>query len=1281
MVMQRLVAAEPVETHPDRIGPYRILGMLGEGGMGVVYRATHVDTGALVALKTVHTSNERMLASIRREVHALSRLRHPGVVRTVGEGVDNALPWYAMELLEGLTLLRFARTRWSAVIATLATEDASGIVSGVGLAGQAYADEERAALQSRLPAEMLRGQAAAAGHLPEVLSLVRRLCAPLAFLHGEGIVHRDLKPENVFIRQGDVPVLVDFGLVASFEGARGRDSLELAGTTMGTPAYMAPEQIRGEVVDARADLYSLECLLFELVTGRVPFVAGSTMELVGKHLLATPVRPSELVTGVSPGLDELILRLLAKSPRDRIGHADDVASALLRLGAEAATGYDDAPRAHAYLYRPGFTGRDDIFRKLRAPIEGAKHGTGALVFLAGESGVGKTRLATEVGRSATGSGLRVVACECVPFNVAETEGADYNGAPLHPFASFLEAVADRCLEFGAPETARLLGVRGWVLAQYEPSLLRVPGLGDFPRPADLSAEAARQRLFADLADTLAAFAHERPLFLLIDDLQWADELTLAFLESLPASYFEEHPVVMLGTWRSEEANDVLRRLAALPHATALELNRMDASAVGEIVAAMLALPKAPEGFVQFLAGKSEGNPFFVAEYLRTALAEGLLFRDDDGRWRVKVEGGDVSDRLERLPLPVQVRELVTRRLDQLSPACGELVAVASVLGREVQGDLLSDVGHAEASLDDSGWLEAIRTLLERQVLEERTPGQFRFVHDRLREIAYQRLPDERRRAMHRRVAEVIEARCERQNDHAIQYRALAHHWTQSGVLPRAIEYLDRAGTQALDTFANREAVAFFQEVILLNEREGGTDPARLARWERSLAEAHLRLGEVAQCREHAQRALTHAGSALPTTTASWVFGLLWQMLVAVGRAVVPTRRSDGAQPGDALRLEAASSLYRMLEVFLYGDDPLRGVYCGLRNINVAEALPPSPPLARGYAMMSIAVTASPLRSVGRAWAERSLTLAEGLASPGTLAYCLSRAGVSNIQEARWKEAEDVLRRGIELCKSTGDARQMEECCFVLGVCLYYRGTFAESLTLARETTRTATQRKDVQTAWWGRLEQAQALMRLGRAREAIALLVQSLDGVDADASSFETIWTYGLLALASLQAGERVEARTAADKALRHMQRKRPVVYGSQAAVAGVAEVYNALAEAAQGEARAELMARAAEAGAVLRVFALMFVFARPSELLHAGARHRLAGRAAKAVATWRRGLALAEALTMPLEEALIRRELALYDPAADRRAELARAAATFEALDAKHELGVVRGLLAPETV
>ncbi len=109
-----------------------------------------------------------------------------------------------------------------------------------------------------------------------------------------------------------------------------------------------------------------------------------------------------------------------------------------------------------------------------------------------------------------------------------------------------------------------------------------PGFDAVPDAPGLSAEAGRQRLFRDLADTLAAFASDRGLFILLDDLQWSDELTLAFLESLPASYFEENAVVFLGTWRSEEATDALRRLAALPHADAFELTRMDEAAVGSL---------------------------------------------------------------------------------------------------------------------------------------------------------------------------------------------------------------------------------------------------------------------------------------------------------------------------------------------------------------------------------------------------------------------------------------------------------------------------------------------------------------------------------------------------------------------------------------------------------------------------------------------------------------------------------------------------------------------------
>jgi serine/threonine protein kinase/tetratricopeptide (TPR) repeat protein len=1274
--MMQSAAARDGDRRPERIGPYRIVGALGEGGMGVVYRAVHHESGAPVALKTVHTSNERMLSSIRREVHALSRLNHPGVVRVVGEGVDHAQPWYAMELLEGLTLLRLARSRWGAALASAPTMlSEAGGMPGVGRSGEFTVREGTGSTEPGVSPEALIGQPAAAGNLPEALTLIRRLCVPLSFLHGEGIVHRDLKPENVFIRPGDVPVLVDFGLVASFEGTSGREALELAGATMGTPAYMAPEQVRGEVVDARADLYALGCLLYELVTGRVPFIASNTLELVGKHLLATPTRPSELVTGVPAALDDLILRLLAKNPRERIGHADDVAAALIALGADAAHGYDvKPPEPRAYLYRPGFTGRDEVFRKLRARIDGARNGQGAVMFVAGESGVGKTRLATEAGRAATGQSLRAIASECTPFNVAEQEGADYNGAPLHPFVRVLEAVADRCQEFGPAETARLLGPRCRVLAPYAPALTRAPGFYDFPEAPSLSAEAGRQRLFRDLAETLAAFAADRGLFILLDDLQWSDELTLTFLESLPAAYFEENPVVFLGTWRSEEATDALRRLAAMPHADAFELTRMDETAVGEIVAAMLAMQKAPDGFVRFLTEQSEGNPFFVAEYLRTALAEKLIYRDLAGHWRLLTGDDDTRASLERLPLPRSLRDLVTRRLDGLPEACWHLVEVASVLGRDVQGDLLQEVARQEAGIDEVAWLEALRTVLDRQVLDERAAGQFRFVHDRLREIAWHRIPEARRHMLHHLVAERIEASCAAHNDHPQHYRALAHHWTQANVLPRAIEYLDKAGMQALDTFANNEAVAFLSEVLVLAARDGASiDVARRARVERSLAEARLRLGNLSEGRAHAERALQLCQRPMPVSTPRWVGGLLMQSGIRLWRSLFRvSNRVD-----DVLALEAAHTFFRMMEVFLYGNDPLRGVYCGLRTLNVAEALPTSQPLARGYAMMAVMLAATPLRAIGTSWSEHAIDLAESLNAPSTIAYCLSRAGVTLIHEARWSRAEELLQRGIELCRLIGDKRQLEECQAILGNGLFYRSAFEESRQAWRDVLRSANERNDPQIACWGRLGQAVCLLRMGRFDEALTTLDEAMPWVDAHAASADVLWAYGLLALARLRVGRREEARAAADKALAQMLRSMPVVYWVQPALAGVVEVYNDLCFDAKGAARDELLAVGQQAARVLQVFSWSFQFARPAALFQRGKRLLALGQGAKAVRTWHRGLTVARELGMRYEEAQLLRALADHDPTGDKVALRAQALTLFESLGAAADVAALR---APST-
>jgi predicted ATPase len=758
------------------IGPYRILEPIGEGAMGVVYRAVHLESRSAAAVKTVHLPGEGLVQSLRREIHALARVCHPGVVRILDEGVHDGVPWYAMELVEGVPV----------------------------------------------HAEVLRERP-----LLDRLTLVRRLCAPLAYLHGEGIVHRDLKPGNVLVRPDGLPVLVDFGLVGRFAAGLSREALEVEAAAGGTVAYMAPEQARGRLVDARADLYSLGCMVYELLTGRPPFVGPTAVEVLFQHLEAEPLAPSKLAAEVPPDLDALVLRLLAKDPRERFGHADDVASALAGLGAEDGLA-GAGPKPRAYLYRPAFAGREQALAELERQLAKLQGGSGACVLLAGESGIGKTRLAMELARRAERFRARVASGECLPPSAAK--GSAGAGGPLHPLRRSLQAIADRCRERGVQEAERLLGSRGKLLALYEPALRSLPGQEAHPEPAELPPEAARQRLFGALSDTYAALAQDRPLLLILDDLQWADGLTADWLAHLlHTGGLERLPLLVLGTYRMEELNEQLEVALKGSGARRLELGRLDEQAIGSMVGDMLALAPPPAVFVQYLTRHSEGNPFFVAEYLRTAVDEGVLYRDELGRWQVAEPGSresGVGSRVssgpgsptpdarrptpdyESLPLPDSLRELVARRLEGLGTTSRDLVELAAVLGRELTAGLLARVAGSETVQ----LLEPLHELIRRQVLEEIPGGErLRFVHDKIREVTYERLVTERRRDLHRAAAEAIETLSEPERDEHLA--ALGRHWEEAGDAAKACQHYLAAATRARDRYAYHEAERLYRAYL------------------------------------------------------------------------------------------------------------------------------------------------------------------------------------------------------------------------------------------------------------------------------------------------------------------------------------------------------------------------------------------------------------------------------------------------------------------------------------
>ena len=772
---------------PERIGPYLIDDVLGQGGMGVVYRARRAETGERCAVKTLGMVAAKRAELLRREIRALGRVRHPGIVRVLDQGIHDGCPWYAMELLNSVTLAHLFATQWAGRASWLAA-DSSMVTRGAPFSTAISGNtDERMGLAP-----------AGAAQRKEVLSALLRVCPALASLHGEGLVHCDLKPSNVFLRDDGSPVIGDFGLAAHAIGARSRDVLEVSPLEVrGTCAYMAPEQIRGEPLDARSDLYALGCMLFEAVTGRPPFV-GSVSDVIAGHLDAQPPALSDLAADVPEALGAVINRLLAKQPRSRIGYADDVAIML-----STATGVElppaDYPPPRPYVYRSALVGRDVHLRRLLQRVSEARRGEGRVVFLGGESGAGKTRLATEAGQQAASLGMLVITGECSAPTVGRAAAA-----PIEPLLPLLECVADLCTERGAEATRRLLGDRGPILATFEPSLGAVPGADSWLAPARLEPSAARRRLFDALLETVRALSAEQRLLLILDDLQWADELTLAFLTDL-LPRLSGMSLLVIGTYRTEQVSATLRDLLMAPSAERLDVGRLDTASVASMVADMLAMSDPPEPFITFLAHEGEGNPFFVGEYVRGAIAARVLSRDETGQWELAPLFAVGEDTYKQtVGLPGGLRDVVAIRLNGLSSEARTVLQMAAVLGREFDGEALEAI--VPLSLEST--MDATQELVARQVLE-RANGRLQFLHHLLTEISYEETPLAIRVDGHRRAAAAIEERAGGTLDVAM-HATLARHWSLAEQPDRALEHYQSAAARAAEVYANSQAIDYYR---------------------------------------------------------------------------------------------------------------------------------------------------------------------------------------------------------------------------------------------------------------------------------------------------------------------------------------------------------------------------------------------------------------------------------------------------------------------------------------
>jgi predicted ATPase/serine/threonine protein kinase len=1254
---------------PERIGPFIVRRFIGRGGMGVVYEAERESDGQRVAVKTVAVNSAALLGAIRVEVAALRQIQHPAVIRILEDGLAEGSPWYAMQILDGRPLAVVLRELWGDSTETARTRTTSGDTNDRVFRGapEDIVPTASAPTGSIYPTSSSPRPGAAAGKLVEMLTLFRRLCEPLAFIHGQGMVHRDLKPENVFVLPNETVMLMDFGLVSYATGGIAREVLTSAPRGLGTAAYISPEQLRGQTTDARADLYSFGCMLYEAVTGTPPFFDRDHKRVIDRHLADPPTPASELVTGVPAPLDRILLRLLSKNPEERFGSADEIADALGRVLSGRAGTATTAGRRTALLQRPRIRGREDTLKELSALCDRVQSGRGTTVLVSGESGVGKTFVASELARRAHRRGLRVVVGGCSP----PAGAADAGGAALHPLRGLFHAIADHCLEKGASVTRAILGEQGRYLLPFEPAFATVLGaVTDRTAEVDLPSLPARDRLLECLVGVVSRYIGTDGLVLLLDDLQWADELTLAFLAVVGRSLTESTPIIFIGTYRSEEMGHRLEPLVAVAEHR-IRLTRLGVQDIEGVVLDMLAPETAPAPLAHFLAEVSEGNPFFAAEYLRFLVGGGFLQRAR-GRWELTAEAS-TTEALHTLPNPRSLTELIRRRLEVVSSGTRSLLEVASVLGREWDVDILAMVCNLPGREPISGLLEA----MDREIIEKVTDHRFRFVHDKVREVSYADIPVQRRTSLHLSVAQSLESTGDTPAVEAERYSHLAHHYREAGNLEKALEYTDRAAQISLSRYAYGEATSLLNQALNLDAQLGfKMTPQKRAQWYRQLADAHQGLGQTTESESRLREAALAIGLPFPKSTIRMAFLLLGQVTRQIFHRLFARWRDSlrGAQPERLL--EAARIHDRLQQISFFRGEGLPIFYAGIRALNLAETASPSIELAAAYANAHAVTGVVPLRALSESYYQQAVETLKRHGDPATESYLMTLHGIYRTGLGRWADAEAAFNRAAFLAEELKYRRRSEEVAGVQGVLAYFCGSFERAAECAERQHQSAI-RGDSQTRCWGLLARAQVLLAWDRLDEAAADIRAAKELLPVLGRP-EQIWAHGLLALTHLRQGAVAEAYGAAETALRRIAEAPPVAHYCIEAYSAVAEttiglLHRGYVPPAGSPALVETAAR--RASRALRATARVFPIAWPRYWRALGLRRWSLSRKLSAVACWRKSLEYALSLQMPYDEAIARLLLSrsLHEgQGTDRAMHSGRAQQLFESLGVRWATDIV---------
>jgi hypothetical protein len=985
---------------------------LGTGGFGAVYEAWDRDTGAVVALKVLRRGDAPALVRFKREFRALADVTHPNLVALYELIHESGLWFFTMELVEGVDFLSHV---WAPSVSPYAATAAGAPThreeptegSTLEHSGAAAAPARRVSdLETgALPGEPARRRD---GMLPRVDALrdaLAQLAAGTMALHAAGKLHCDIKPMNVRVTPAGRVVLLDFGLVA--EG--GADPVLGEGGIAGTVPYMSPEQAAGNPMDVASDWYSVGAMLYEALTGRVPF-HGAVADVLRAKQAHEPPPPSRIAPSTPADLDQICQDLLRLDPAKRPGGDEIVA----RLGRVATR----TPEAAAGV---ALVGREHHLRALDDAFAASRQGRPVVVYVRGPSGVGKTALLGRFLERLRARGEAVVLqgrCferESVPYKALDT---------------LVEALARHLGTLGEADLGPARPRDAAALASLFPVLAQVPGM---PAAPDLRSSGGtperRRRAVSALREMLRGVAARRRLVLAIDDLQWGDLDSARLLGELLAAP-DAPPLLLLAAHRPAAPRDApfLPAFAALVErgrspvqVETLPIAELSVSE-GEALARALLREAAP-GLTDAIARESGGNALFIAELAR--------------HWK----GSGVVE-------PVTFDGMIRARVARLPAAAQRLLEVVAVAARPVLVEVAR--GAAGSGPDDAPALAQLRAA---DLVRLHGPRpRLESAHDRIRECVVGTLAPAQLREHHLRLAQALEA-----SGHADD-EVLAVHFHGAGETERAAGYAGHAAARSAQALAFDRAARLFRLALelrgpahpeaprlqvgladaLANAGRGGEAGHAYAaaaaaapenealELRRRAAEQFLRAGHVDLGLEAMSTVLRSLGMGLARSPRRALVSLVLRRLWLAVRGLGYRERDAAAvPPGELIRIDACWSVaigLSLVDTVRAADFQARHL---LRTLRAGEPYR----IARALALESghSAAGGAPAQERTQRLVGMASALAERLQHPHALGLAASMAGLTACLEGRFQTALARCDEAARLLRErgTGVAQELD----------------------------------------------------------------------------------------------------------------------------------------------------------------------------------------------------------------------------------------------------------------